>query len=490
MKITEKRESNKLKYFLFLCISGYFSLYQGIPAYSQDSLSNYLEIAAKNNPVVMQKYYEYQAALKKIPQVGSLADPELTVGVFLSPMELVSGNQVADIRLMQMFPWFGVLQNAKDEMSLMAKAKFESFRDAKLQVFYEVQRNWYDLNKIQSEIRISEKNKLLLQSLERLMLVKFKSGALTGSNVPSQGTNNSTSSSTNTSSGSSAMGSMNANGNVNPGSVQNQLSTSMQGNSMTSSGGGSALTDLYRLQIELGELENNIESLKSLQNSIGARFNASLNRPAKQPVSLPDTLNQLRPDMSLLTLSDTLFVNNPMLGMLQYENQSIDARKKMITRMGYPMIGLGVNYTIINKSEMSTSSMNGKDMIMPMLTVTLPIYRKKYRAMQDETDIIKEVNEQNYKATRNSLQTEYFEALQAFQDAQRRMKLFEKQSLLVQQTLKILIISFSSSGSSLTDILRLQQQLIDYEYKQVEAIVDYNNSISLIIRLTAYTEIR
>jgi outer membrane protein TolC len=488
MKITEKRESNKLKYFLFLCISIYFNLFQDIPAYSQDSLSNYLEIAAKNNPVVMQKYYEYQAALQKIPQVGSLADPELTVGVFLSPMELVSGNQVADIRLMQMFPWFGVLQNAKDEMSLMAKAKFESFRDAKLQVFYEVQQNWYDLNKIQSELKISEKSKLILQSLERLMLVKFKSGAITGSNVQSPGTNSSTGSSTNASSGSSAMGSMNANGTANPGSVQYQPSSSMQSNSMASSGGESALTDLYRLQIELSELENKIESLRTLQNSICARFNASLNRPAKQQVSLPDTLKHSRLDMSLLTLTDTMFVNNPKLGMLRFENQSIDARKKMVIRMGYPMIGLGVNYSVINKSEMSTSTMNGRDMIMPMITVTLPIYRKKYRAMQDETDFIKQVNEQNYQATRNSLQTEYFEALQAFHDAQRRVKLYEKQSVLVQQTMNIMITSFSSSGSGLTEILRLQQQLIDFEYKQVEATVDYNTSIARIKRLTAYTE--
>ena len=63
--------------------------------------------------------------MQKVPQVGSLPDPELSLGVFLSPMELVSGNQVADIRLMQMFPWFGVLKNAKDEMSLMANAKYE-----------------------------------------------------------------------------------------------------------------------------------------------------------------------------------------------------------------------------------------------------------------------------------------------------------------------------------------------------------------------------
>ena len=95
----------------------------------------YLEIAAKNNPGVLQKFTEYKASLQKIPQVGSLPDPELSMGVFLKPMELVGGNQVADFRLMQMFPWFGVLKNAKDEMSLMAKAKFELFRDTKLASF-------------------------------------------------------------------------------------------------------------------------------------------------------------------------------------------------------------------------------------------------------------------------------------------------------------------------------------------------------------------
>ena len=81
------------------------------------------------------------------------------------------GNQVADLRLMQMFPWFGVLKNAKDEMSLMAKAKYESFRDAKLRLFYDVQRTWYELIKIQQEIRISEKNIEILKTIERLTLV-------------------------------------------------------------------------------------------------------------------------------------------------------------------------------------------------------------------------------------------------------------------------------------------------------------------------------
>ena len=86
----------------------------------------------------------------------------------------------------------------------------------------------------------------------------------------------------------------------------------------------------------------------------------------------------------MIAVSDSMLVKNPMLGMLDYEKQSIEARKKMVTRMGYPMVGLGLNYSLISKTNVSMGepSMNGKDMIMPMVTVTLPVYRKKYNAMK------------------------------------------------------------------------------------------------------------
>ncbi len=392
-----------------------------------DSLFNYLEIAAKNNPTVLQRYYEYEAALQKVPQVGSLPDPSLSIGVFLSPMELISGNQVADLRLMQMFPWFGVIKYAKDEMSLMAKAKYESFRDAKLQVFYDVQKSWYELHKLKQNIRISEKNIEILKTIESLAIVRFKAAPT----------------------------------------------------------GNSGLADIYRIQIEIGDLQNNIALLKTQWNTVSAFFNSYLNRLPDSPVSLPDTLIATDFSLSLTAISDSTLVNNPMLGMLQYEQQSLEARKQMVTRMGYPMIGVGLNYSIIGKSEMSTSSMNGQDMIMPMVTATLPIYRKKYKALQDEADLLKSAALQNYKATSNELKTDYYQAMQLYLDAQRRIKLYAEQFELASKTFDIMLKSFASSTVDLTDILRVRQQTLDYEYKQIEAIADFNKSIAWLKRLMA-----
>jgi outer membrane protein TolC len=490
-KSSEEREkvvkSKKLKMKTGILIIG---LIVGLTAGAQDSLSYYLTMAASNNPTVLQKFYEYQAALQKVPQVGSLPDPELNMGVFLSPMELVGGNQIADLRLMQMFPWFGTLRAAKDEMSLMANAKYESFRDAKLQVFYEVQQNWYELYKIKQNIRISEKNIGILRAIERLALVKFSSGTLGGSST-SSGSTAPVAISRSSADGSQDMKVMGGNAGSNVGSA-NQIPTSpgMQGNTMGTPASLSLLTDLYRIQIEIGDLENNISLLKNQQNTLVAQFNSYMSRPVIMQVSLPDTIIADALEIPLSAVSDSMLTNSPMLGMLQYEQQSLDSRKAMVTKMGYPMIGLGVNYSVINKNTMSTSTMNGKDMVMPMVELTLPIYRKKYKAMQTEADLLKAATAQNYLASANKLKTSYYQAVQLYQDAQRRISLYASQRNLAGNSLEILMKSFAASGSGLAEILRVRQQTLDYEYKQVEAVADFNTSIALLKRLMASHDVQ
>ena len=458
-------------------------LITALTAGAQDSLYHYLMIASKNNPVVLQKFFEYEAAWQKIPQVGSLPDPELSMGVFLSPMELVGGNQVADLRLMQMFPWFGTLRNARDEMSMMANAKFEIFRDAKLQLYYEIQKTWYALYKVQQDILISEKNIGILRSLERLSLTKFKTASAGGS-------------SSTTSDAPMPAGVLPANDNMAPGSAtmaeksgagaqrsSGQVSSGMPGNSMGTAPGTSGLADLYRIQMEIGELENNIALLRAELNTMTALFNNYLNRPVQMPVSLPDTLIADTLYLSLQAVEDSMFSGNPMLEMLQYEQQSFEYRTKMVTKMGYPMIGLGLNYSVISKNEMSASEMNGKDMIMPMVSVTLPIYRKRYKSMRLETDLLRKASDQSYSAAVNNLKTEYYQAIQLYEDARRRVRLYENQRLLATKSLGIMLESFAGSGSGLTEVLRIRQQTLEFEKMQVEALADYHTALAWLNKL-------
>jgi len=276
----------------------------------------------------------------------------------------------------------------------------------------------------------------------------------------------------------------------NSGASAPQAPSAMPASPMASSG-GSGLADIYRIQMETGELENSIALLKNQEQTILVRFNSYLNRKPLSVVSLPEKLDADSLGYSLSAVSDSMLSQSPMLGMLAYEQQSLEARKTMVTKMGYPMVGLGVNYSLIGKDPLAmTPDMNGKDMVMPMVTVTLPIYRKKYKAMREEVELMKTANKQGYQATQNSLQTEYYEAIQLYQDALRRMKLYQNQYELAEKSLNILQKSFSVSGSGLIDVLRIRQQTLDYELKKIEAISDNNTAIAWIKRLMACAEIQ
>ena len=55
--------------------------------------------------------------------------------------------------------------------------------------------------------------------------------------------------------------------------------------------------------------------------------------------------------------------------------------------MSYPMIGIGLQYSLINKMDhpIGMADMNGKDMVMPMVKISLPLFRRKYNAQQRES---------------------------------------------------------------------------------------------------------
>ncbi|HEX2922355.1 MAG TPA: TolC family protein [Bacteroidales bacterium] len=454
-----------------------------------DSLLNYLEIAAENSPMLRQKLAEYEAALQKVPQAGALQDPELSIGVFLKPMELVDGRQLTDMTLMQMFPWFGVLRNAKDEMSLMANAKYEEFRDSKLQVFYNVQKTWYDLYKLRKNIAISEKNVEILNSIEDLALIRYRT-APSGNAGAQQGSSPSRSSQQQNSTGSGGMPGMPGNNQPGSQSSSQQSSAGMQNNSsMGSSSNGGSLSDMYRIRIEISDLQNNIAFLKDQENATIAGFNSFLNRPPLTEVFTADSLIADSLGFSLAEVSDSISARNPMLSMIEYERMSYEARKKMVKKMGYPMIGLGLNYSVMGKSGMSESEMNGEDMVMPMVRMTIPVYRKKYKAMQKEAELLNRSSSERYAAAGNDLQVEFYQAVQMYQGARRRISLYDEQYQLASKTLDLTLRSFSASTANLTDVLRVRQQKLDFELNKTEAYADLNTSIAWLKRLMASSDI-
>jgi hypothetical protein len=106
--------------------------------------------------------------------------------------------------------------------------------------------------------------------------------------------------------------------------------------------------------------------------------------------------------------------------------------------------------------------------------------------MLAEADCLRSANSLNYQATANSLQTEYYQALQLFMNAQRNIKLYERQYQIASKSMDIMLKGFATSTVALTDILRIHQQILEYEYKKIEAIAENNTAVAWLKRLANF----
>jgi outer membrane protein TolC len=440
-------------------------------------LEQYLKAAAENNPGVKASFTQYLAALQKVPQVGALPDPQVSMNFFLQPMEQVSGNQVGSISVMQMFPWFGTLKSSKSEASLMAKARYEQFESDKADLFYRVKSSWYLLNKYNQEVKLVEENITFLQSFEKLSLVKFQSPGVSSGRSQSGGMNQSAGSGNNkTGTVDNGMGGMNSN--------TQAPQSSQSSNPMPSGGGGSmgskqyGLSDVLRIRMEILDQQNRLALLKDQLKTEQVNFNALLNRNTGTEVLLSDTLIKEELPVPVVAVADSMMKNNPMLSMNEAESQSYAAMAEKSRKMGLPMIGLGVNYMFFQKQAGNMSMMNGKDMIMPMINFSIPIYRKKYNAMKKEAELLQESAQQKSEDLRNSLQVQYQQMVQNMNDADRRITLNKDQADLAKKTTGLLLTGYTSGTVDFEELIRMQYKVLDYKYQGIEAITDYNTAVA------------
>ncbi|GHU67421.1 transporter [Bacteroidia bacterium] len=455
---------------------------------TSDSLQYYLLTAAENNPAIKSAFHVYEAALQKVPQMGAYEDPQLEMGFFLKPMELAEGKQIAEFKLMQMFSWFGTQKAARTEAQQMAQMAFEAFREAKDNLYLEVYTQWYLLGALQQKKHNSEANRELLQQLESLAIQRFASGnssGQTGAREKMQTSEPKTPISNGMSNMSMPplpLASANGSGMM--------MSNSSFGGMSNSSPGG--MSEVLRIQLEIIELENKIASLQSEITAEKARFNLLLNRDAHSEIQIP---NELIPN-DFLTEESSAFAliqaQNPMLAMLKSESSAYEAKAEMSKKMGYPMFGIGLQYMLMGKNPEQASSghgasvmsdMNGQDMIMPMVSLSIPLYRNKYKAAQKESRLLKQASEEKFQETSNRLQADFIRLKHELNDERRKIELYKKQKTLAQTTYELVLQEFTSGKSDLSAVIQMQRQLLDYQLNTAEAISVYNTKMANIQKL-------
>lgn len=388
----------------------------------KNTLDTYLEIAAKNNPGLQAKYKEFEAALQKIPQVNALPDPSFSFGYFISPVETRVGPQRAKFSLSQMFPWFGTLEAKGDAAALMAAAKYQSFLDARNKLYFDVAAAYFPLYELQQMQEIERENIEILQSYKNIATGKFENGA-------------------------------------------------------------SPMVDVLRVDIMLKDAQTNLNILNEKEHALVSAFNNLLNRNENEDVIVADTL--LITEVDIDAVKDSLLLRNPAINAINLKTKASKANEIVAQKQGLPNIGVGLDYVVVGEPSGMSVADAGKDVLMPMVSVSIPLFRKKYDAAEKEAQLMQESYSYQKENVLNSLSSQFDQTLFEISQQHNLMELYQKQVTTTQQSLNLLFSSYGNSGKDFEEVLRMQQQLLKYEKLMAKAVAEYYTAVAKLDFITA-----
>lgn len=383
---------------------------------------HYLRIAAENNPRLQASYNEFEAALQKIPQVQSLPDPMLMFGYSVWPAETMPGAEKARISLSQMFPWFGTLKALGNEAALLAEAKYQAYLEERNNLFYQVAEAWLPLYELWQFMKIEQENIQLLESYMTIATRNFENG--TG-----------------------------------------------------------PMVNVLRSDIILQDALTRLEILNEKELMLLSVFNNLLNRDAREKADIIEPVQAV--SIPSKSEKDSLLVQNPLLAGLNLRHRASESGREAARLMGFPDIGIGLEYMAMKPMDGMSSQENLKGSLMPMITLSIPLYRKKYKAAQEEARLRQESLSYQMENMMNMLSSDYDRAWFELQQQQKLIALYDRQINTGRQSLNLLFRSYSNSGNDFEEVLRMQQQLLQYEKEKTTAEAQLNAAIAKINYITA-----
>jgi outer membrane protein TolC len=464
------RTSRQIRVLTLTLASLLLFLWSGTQSIRAQTLEDYLLQAAENNPGLKAAYARYQATAEQVNQ-ASLPNPELQAGAFIRPMERYMGNQTADFRLMQMFPWFGMLSTQKEEAYQMGQADYQLFLEEKNRLFFEVKSTWNSLLLLQGEQQLAQENLEYLMKYETLALMQYQVGnsIVLPSNSFRQAN---TSSSPAKASQMSGMG-----GSTSP-TAQGASTPSSGMSAVPMVGSSTGLTTILQIRLQIKELESTLQQLKANKEVIQYQFQQLLNRPMEANLVLPVVWEKAELTLDKQDYLANIKESNPMLAMYASEQMAFTQQAKMAKLEGKPMLGAGVNYMTFTSRLESGMPMGGQDMVMPMMTLSLPIYRKKIASKIKQADYLKNGAMMQQEEMANQLTLQWASAFRDWEESERLLSLYDAQVALVEQQLQVMETTYSSGNLSLSEVIQTQQLLLDYRRKKLNALYLQHQSLA------------
>lgn len=283
-----------------------------------------IRTAMVQNPRLSRLYQDYQAAAARSEYVDKLPDPKLGANVFGDPIETAAGSQRANMNLSQTVPWLGRLSAQQQQACFEAFAIRAEYAAERLRVVASIRVGWYRLYVIDKQIETAEGNQELLESLIDVANARIATGNA------SQG-------------------------------------------------------DVLLGTLELSKLEERLLTYRRQRRAVEAEINRLAGRPAEIPITSPQGIPTGMIDLDAVTIHQIALGSQPEIDAARLRTQATRWGIEVARLQRRPDFMLSASYFFTDANRPATPVVNvGEDPWALGVQVSIPIWKQKYDAMQNE----------------------------------------------------------------------------------------------------------
>ena len=168
--------------------------------------------------------------------------------------------------------------------------------------------------------------------------------------------------------------------------------------------------------------------------------------------------------------------------LLKYDKlyESVIQSEVLNKREGLPMIGFGLDYLPVSERTDMQVIENGKDVLMPMVTVSIPIFNSKYSSISRQNKLRQNEIETQKNQRFNVLKTAFSAAIAQRNQARIKFNTQQKNLNQAEDAEEILIKNYETGTIDFNDVLDIQELQLKFQLNQIESVKTYYTQQSVI----------
>jgi cobalt-zinc-cadmium efflux system outer membrane protein len=398
-----------------------------VSSLKNQSLQNLIETAIEVSPKLKMLLYKKEAASNRIEQNSNLPDPMLTLGFANLPVNSFSFTQEPMtgkiIGLSQAFPFPGKLNEQADVNRKDVDIVEQEILDANNEIKKNVIESYDELLYIRKAISIANSSKDLLNNIAEVIRAKYS---------------------------------------VSSASQQN----------------------LLKVELEITNISEKIEDLKSKENSQLAILNALLLRVEDSPILTTGFPEIDYKFFTVEALIDIAKKYRPFLIGIKDAGQKEELKKSLVEYDYYPNFNFALQYSFRDRIAKTNTPLD--DLFTVILGFSLPLnYGGKVSSKVQETESVQNLYDEQYNMSLQVLRSSFGSSLAKLNSLKERIKIIEEGSLIqANENLKTTLTSYQVGQVDFLNVIDAQNSLLKIENDLYRLKTDYLNEIAELEFLT------